>query len=143
MMIRERIKKIDETLGMLMAEIVLYGILLETAGIMLAEDLFSFSVGLLCGCLAAEFMAVHMYCSINRMLMLEEKAAVNCIRSSAVIRYIAVAGGFFLLYFTGMGNPASYVAGAFGLKAAAYLQPFFKNIYKKVTGTSEEIEVRR
>lgn len=138
MMIRERIKKFDETLAMLMAEIVLYGIIAEIAGVFLSKDLFSFSVGLLCGCLAAEFMVVHMYRSISRMLMPGESNAAGSARSSAAVRYLAVVGGFFLLYFTGSGNPASYVIGIFGLKAAAYLQPFFKNIFKKVIGTSEE-----
>lgn len=138
-MIRERIRKLDETLTMLMTEIVLYGIIVEVAGVFLSGDILPFSIGLFGGCLAAEFMAFHMYRSINRMLTAGEGDAAGIARSNAVIRYLTVVGGFFLLYFTGLGNPVSYVIGIFGLKAAAYLQPFFKDIYKKVIGTSEEI----
>lgn len=138
MMIREKIKKFDETLMILIAEIILYGIVVQVLGIFLADNRVVFSTGLWCGCLAAVFMAVHMYHSICRMLMLEENDAANITRSHAVIRYLAVVGGFFLLFFTGIGSPLSYVIGIFSLKAAAYLQPFFKNIYEKITGTGEE-----
>lgn len=137
-MTKERIKRFDETLVELIAGVILYGVVAEIAGCFLAKDLLSYSAGLVFGCLAAGFMAVHMYRSISNALMLQEKDAVNAARSSAVIRYLVVTGGFFLLYFTKIGSPLSYVVGLFGLKAAAYLQPLLKKIYKKVMGTDEE-----
>lgn len=138
MMTKETIRKFDETLVELIAGIALYGLVVEIAGVIFSKDLLSFSIGLVCGCLAAGFMAFHMYRSISNVLMLEEKDAVNATRSSAVLRYLVVVGGFFVLYFTEIGSPFSYVIGVFGLKAAAYLQPFLKKIYKKVMGTGEE-----
>lgn len=135
-------KKLIPTLVELWTGTVFFSVLALVAGIWFVENKLAYCLGLLVGLLTAMYMAWHMAKSIDKMMdraMLGGDASVG-MRVSSLLRY-----GIVVLVLIGSAmvsewvNPISVFIGIFGLKVAAYLQPFTHKIVFKVFGFEEEI----
>lgn len=124
-------RKINETLAELLAGIFLWGIFWQIAGVWFVTEKASCSLGLWLGVLTAEICAVHMYKSLDKALDFPEKDAQKYTVSRSMMRYGFIAVVLLVLAVTEAGNPLCCFLGIMGLKAAAYLQPFFHKIVTK------------
>ena len=127
---KEKIKKISETLKELLIGIWIYGILVEIVGIVLVKEKIYFSVGLGVGILMASAAAIHMWWGLDKGLDLGEGAG-KYVLSQNMIRYGVIVVAFGALCMMDFGNPLAAFAGIMGLKAGAYLQPFTHKIMIK------------
>ena len=123
-------RKIDETLEELLIGIVIYGIMIEIAGICFSKEKIYFSVGLWIGIILALAAAVHMWRSLNIGLELGDSAS-KYVLSQNMFRYGIIVVVFGGLCFWNVGNPLAAFAGIMGLKAGAYLQPFTHKIISR------------
>jgi hypothetical protein len=127
----KKLRGLSEVLPELLFGILLYGILCEAVGLIFVSDRLSYSIGLLTGVACAMFMAVHMAWSLDRALSLGEGVAPRKMIMHNLIRYGVVVAVFFLLYFSGLGNPVVAFLGVMGLKVAAYIQPFTHKFFRR------------
>ena len=127
---KDKLKKISETLKELLIGILFYGILVEIIGICFIEDKVYFSIGLWFGILLAMAAAVHMWWSLDRALDMGDAAGKYSL-SQNMIRYGVIVVAFGALCVIDIGNPIAAFAGIMGLKAGAYLQPFTHKIMIK------------
>ena len=127
---REKIKKISETLKELLIGILFYGILVEVIGICFINDKMHFTIGLWYGIVLALAAAVHMWWGLDRALDLGDGAGKYAL-SQNMIRYGVIVVAFGALCIMDVGNPIAAFAGIMGLKAGAYLQPFTHKIMIK------------
>lgn len=93
--------------------------------------------GTVAGGLLASFMAVHMAASIDTAVDLGEQGALQYTRKRYLIRTGVVLALVVVLYYTGRVNILTLLAGLFGLKPAAYLQPLLHRIF---TGKGDQEE---
>ena len=124
---KEKIKKISETLKELLIGILFYGILVEVIGICFVKDKIYFSLGLWLGIFLAFGAAIHMWWGIDKALDMGEGAGKYAL-SQNMIRYGVIVVAFAALCVLDFGNPLAAFAGIMGLKAGAYLQPFTHKI---------------
>ena len=128
---KEKIKKISETLKELLIGILFYGIIVEIIGICFIKDKMYFSVGLWFGIVLALAAAVHMWRGLNIGLDLGDNAG-KYVLSQNMIRYGVIVVAFGALCIMDFGNPIAAFVGIMGLKAGAYLQPFTHKILLKL-----------
>ena len=100
-------------------------------GLIFVEKRLFYSIGLLAGIVCALFMATHMAWSLNQALDMAEGDAVKKMQTHNILRYVIVVIVFFLLLYSGLGNPLSAFLGVMGLKVAAYLQPFTHKFFRR------------
>lgn len=127
---KEKIKKISETLKELLIGILFYGIIVEVIGICFIKDKTYFSIGLWIGIILACAAAVHMWWGLDRAMDLGDGASKYAL-SQNLIRYGVIVVAFGALCVMDVGNPIAAFAGIMGLKAGAYLQPFTHKIIIK------------
>ena len=127
----KKFKKMNETLKELLIGIVIYGIMIEVAGICFFRDKLYFSIGLWIGIVLALASAIHMWRGLNIGLELGD-AASKYVLSQNMIRYGVIVAVFGGICFWNIGNPLAAFAGIMGLKAGAYLQPFTHKIISKL-----------
>lgn len=133
------LRRLNKVLPELILGILLYGIILQLAGVWFAEDKLRYSSGLWIGIFLAMGMAIHM------AVVIEDAVSQNGGRARLValslLRYVVV-----VLVFTGMmyfrlGSLVPAFLGVMGLKAAAYGQPFIHKImikYKRYRGEDDK-----
>ena len=124
---KEKIKKISETLKELLIGILFYGILVEVIGVCFIEDKMYFTIGLWYGIFLAFAAAIHMWWGLDIGLELGDNAGKYML-SQNMIRYGVIVVAFAVLCIMDFGNPLAAFAGIMGLKAGAYLQPFTHKI---------------
>ena len=131
--IRKMLKRLNDALPELVAGIILYGIIIEAAGVWFAEDKLRFSTGLLTGIALAVGMAVNMAVVLRDAVELYggEHAQAKIIAKS-VLRYIVVVIVFFIMMKFHLGNLFAAFIGVLGLKIAAYFQPFTHKLLLKL-----------
>ena len=127
---KEKIKKISETLKELLIGILFYGILVELIGLCFIENKLYFTIGLWFGIFLAVSSAIHMWWGLNIGLDLGDNAGKYML-SQNMIRYGVIVVAFAALCIMDFGNPIAAFAGIMGLKAGAYLQPFTHKILSK------------
>ena len=89
-------------------------------------------LGFLLGCIIGAVSFVHMSVSLENSLdMADEEAAKKNTVKTFIIRAVVVAAVMLLAFFSGYFNLVFVVLGMFGLKAAAYLQPFIEKFFQK------------
>ena len=128
---KKKLTQLSDVLPDLWAGILLYGVLCEIVGLIFVKDCLFYSIGLGAGIVCALFMATHMAWSLSRALDMAEGDAVKKMQVHNILRYLIVVVVFFLLLFTGLGNPLSAFLGVMGLKVAAYVQPFTHKIFRR------------
>lgn len=127
---KDKLKKISETLKELLIGILFYGILVEIIGICFMKDKGYFSIGLWYGIVLACAAAIHMWWGLDRAMDLGDAAGKYAL-SQNLIRYGVIVVAFGALCVLNVGNPIAAFVGIMGLKAGAYLQPFTHKIMIK------------
>ena len=85
------LKRLNEALPGLVLGIIIYGILLQFAGVWFVNDKLGYSVGLWIGIGCALFMAIHMAMSIEDAVSIgTEDGAKKKTIASAMFRYVIV-----------------------------------------------------
>lgn len=102
-----------------------------------AEDKNAYSTGLWIGIVTAAVGVFHMWYALDKGLDLDEKSATGYLGRQNAIRYLLYMMVIILTVMTKAGNPLAVFLGMMGLKMAAYMQPFMKNISRWIYG--EEI----
>ena len=119
------LKRINPALPELILELVIYGLMIQFAGVWFVEDKLRYSMGLWIGIAAAAGMAVNMAVVIlDTVELTAEKRASRKSALFAAIRYIVVVAAFVITGIFNLGNLITMFIGVMGLKVAAYLQPF-------------------
>lgn len=118
------LRRINQALPELLLGIVLYGVLIQIAGVWFVEDKVQYSVGLWAGIILATGLAVNMAVVIlDTVEAMAEKRSYRKASLYAVLRYLAVVLGVIVVWYFELGNVLAMFAGVMGLKVSAYLQP--------------------
>ncbi|MCI8326223.1 MAG: hypothetical protein HFI37_00435 [Lachnospiraceae bacterium] len=124
-MIKNRIKRLNRALPALLLGIILYGVVVQLAGVWFVKEKLLYSTGLWIGIVLALGMAIHMAIVIEDAVTLYgEGGAKSKAIMWSLLRYIVVVVAFFVTAKFCLGNILMTFVGIMGLKAAAYLQPF-------------------
>ncbi len=133
------LRRINRVLPELIVGIMIYGVLIQMAGVWFVTDKLRYSTGLWIGIFMAVGMIIHMAVAIEDSinLVLEHKARGKMIVQS-LLRYVVVVLIFFLVVYFKLGNLLTLFIGVMGLKAGAYLQPLTHKAIEKLTGQRKE-----
>lgn len=135
------LKRLNDALPGLVLGIVLYGIVVQLAGVWFVDDKLSYSIGLWYGIIIAIGMAVNLAMVIYDATviydMYEEKDANRRIVAKSLIRYVVVAVLLFILGYFNFGNLIMAFIGLLGLKISAYMQPLLKIVTDRFAGRSD------
>lgn len=129
MTMTDKLKRLDRALLELLTGIAVFGIVSQLAGLPFPIDRVKYAVGLWGGILLAFLSAIHMWRSLNKAFMCDEKSAARLLAGGYIIRYLIVAVFLVLIFYTDTGYPLAGFLGVMGLKAAAYLQPLTHKFY--------------
>lgn len=119
------LRRINQVLPELLLEIVIYGVVVQLAGMWLVDNRVQYTVGLWIGIVIAMGMAVNM-----AVVILDTVDAMGERRSDvktaffAAVRYLVVVLAFVLVWYFEIGNLIAMFFGVMGLKVSAYLWPF-------------------
>ncbi len=127
-----RLKRMDRTLLELLTGILLFGILGQIVVLFLPFDRIKCAVGWWPGVLIAFLSAIHMWRSLNKALLCDEKSAAKLMAGGYLIRYLIVAVFLVFLFFTNAGYILAGFAGVMTLKMSAFLQPVTHKFYNRV-----------
>ena len=120
------LKRLNEALPGLVLGIIIYGILLQFAGVWFVNDKLGYSVGLWIGIGCALFMAIHMAMSIEDAVSIgTEDGAKKKTIASAMFRYVIVLLVLVAMCYLNLGMILPAFFGVLGLKISAYVQPLF------------------
>lgn len=121
------LRRINEALPGLVGGILLYGVLLQLAGVWFVDDKLHYSIGLWYGTAIAVGMAVNLATVIfDSVAMGDSEHAQRRIIAKSLLRYAVVVILFFILGYFNFGNLFMAFLGVLGLKVSAYLQPFWQ-----------------
>lgn len=139
------LRRINESLPGLVAGIIIYGVIIQLAGVWFVEDKISFSIGLWYGIAIAIGMGINMAVVIyDAVTFYGEGNANKQVASKALLRYVVVAILLGILGYFNIGNIFAAFVGIMGLKVSAYLQPLLTKLVNKLLGrddaTSEDEE---
>ncbi len=128
-------RRLNEALPELLLGILLYGIVIQVAGVWFAEDKLRYSSGLWIGILTAMGMAYHIARMIAETIDCVDahKARIQ-ITAKGILRYAAVVIVFTVTMYFDLGNLITLFLGVMGLKISAYLQPSLHKVLIRVTG---------
>lgn len=127
------LKRINDALPGLVLGIVIYGIVIELAGVWFVEDKLRYSSGLLIGIAVAIGLAINIAIVIRDAVELYgADGARNRLIVKSVLRYLVVVVIFFVMMKYNLGSLATAFIGVLGLKVSAYLQPFTHKVILKL-----------
>ena len=132
------LRRLNDALPELILGIIVYGVIVELAGVWFVTDKLRYTTGLLIGILLACGMAV------NIAVVLQDAVAVSGtqhaqakIIAKSVLRYVVIVIVFFAMMKFHLGNLYTAFIGVLGLKIAAYLQPFTHKMILKIQGRGD------
>ena len=134
-MIKDKLKKLNETLLDLLIGIVLFDVLVGFLGILITRGNPYLLLGTIAGTIEAILFSFMMLYFIDGALDMNEKAARAYVLKGSLLRYgIMVVTGLIAIRIQNLCF-AGFVLALMGIKVAAYLQPFI-NLYitKKFVG---------
>ena len=132
------LRRINDALPGLVWGIVIYGIIVELAGVWFVEDKLRYSTGLLIGIVVAIGLAINIAQVIRDAVEIYgADGARNRLIVKSVLRYFAVVIVFFVMMKFNLGNLVSAFIGVLGLKVSAYLQPFAHKVILKLQGRGD------
>lgn len=132
------LRRINRALPGMIMGILLYGIVIELAGVWFVSDKLRYTTGLWIGIITAVGMAVHMAVILFDSMDLSENGAKSKVTLWYMLRYLVVVIIFFVTAYFKLGNLVMLFIGVTGLKAGAYLQPFTDKVISKITGRGDE-----
>ena len=127
------LKRLNDALPELVLGIIVYGIVVELAGVWFVTDKLRYTTGLVIGIALAVGMAVNMAIVLRDG---GEHAQAKIIAKS-ILRYVIVVIVFFVMMKFNLGNLFTAFIGVLGLKISAYLQPFTHKFVLKLQGRVE------
>lgn len=117
------LKRLNDALPGLVLGIILYGVVVQLAGMWFVEDKLSYTIGLWYGIGIAVAMAIHLAVVIyDAVTLYDEDRAKKTSVMKSVSRYAVVVILFFLIAYFQFGNVAMAFVGVFGIKISSYLQ---------------------
>ena len=132
------LRRINDALPGLVLGIVLYGVLVELAGVWFAGDKLGYTIGLWYGIAIAIGMAINLATVILDSVTLDGgKNANRRIIAKSILRYLVVVILFFILGYFQFGNLFTALIGVLGLKISAYMQPMLQRVSDKLSGRSD------
>lgn len=133
------LKRINPALPGLVAGIVIYGFIIQFAGVWFVEDKIGYSIGLWYGIAIAIGMAINLATVIYDAVTFDGEGNANKrVAAKSMFRYLVVAILFGILGYFEFGNLFTAFLGAMGLKISAYLQPLLNKIVNKSNNQPEE-----
>ena len=124
-------RRINLILPEMIGILFLYSLLVEIIGVLIVDEKIYHSLGVLVGFILGSFMLINMAIGITDMLSAVEKNGKAGLIIKAIVRYIIVAAVIVSMVYFKWGNFISCFITIFGVKIAAYLQPFLHNRFKK------------
>ena len=107
--------------------------LLALIGNLFVSNKLAYTLGVILGCLTAEFMIFHMYHTIEKVVLLDKKRASSKTRLYAFLRMIVMVAA---LAFSALNpdylNVFGCLIGIMALKASALLQPLADKMVLKI-----------
>lgn len=132
------LRRINDALPGLVLGIVLYGIIVQVAGVWFVDDKLGYTIGLWYGIAIAIGMAINLATVIFDSVTLDGgKNANRRIIAKSLLRYIVVVILFFILGYFQFGNLFMALIGVLGLKISAYMQPLLQRAANKLSGRSD------
>ena len=132
------LRRINESLPGLVAGIVIYGVIVQLAGVWFVEDKLRYSTGLLIGIGVAIGLAINIAQVIRDAVEIYgADGARNRLIIKSVLRYLIVVVVFFVMMKFNLGNLVTAFIGVLGLKVSAYLQPFAHKVILKIQGRGD------
>lgn len=133
------LRRINEALPGLVAGILLYGGILQLAGVWFVDGKLHYSIGLWYGIAIAVGMAVNLATVIfDSVAMGDSEHAQRRIIAKSLLRYAVVVILFFILGYFNFGSLLMAFLGVLGLKVSAYLQPFLHRALRRLSGRGED-----
>lgn len=132
------LRRINRALPGMIMGILLYGIVVELAGVWFVSDKLKYTTGLWIGIAAAVGMAVHMAVILFDAVDLSWNGAKSKVTLWNILRYLVLVIVFFVTAYFKLGNLVMLFIGVMGLKAGAYLRPFTDKVISKITGRGDE-----
>ena len=132
------LRRLNDALPELVLGIIVYGIVVEAAGIWFVADKLRYTTGLCIGIALACGMAVNMAVVLQDAVDIygESRAQAKIVVKS-VLRYVVVVVVFFAMMKWNFGNLITAFIGVLGLKVSAYLQPFTHKAIRKLQGRGD------
>ena len=128
----------NEALPGLVVTILLYGLVIELAGVWFVEDTMKYSIGLWYGVAIAVGLAINLAMVIfDAVTMGDSEHANRRIIAKSILRYVVVVVLFFILGYFKFGNLFTAFLGVLGLKISAYSQPLLGKAANKLMGRSD------
>ena len=128
------LKRLNDALPELVLGIIVYGIVVELAGVWFVTDKLRYTTGLVIGIALAVNMAIVLRDAVE--IYGGEHAQAKIIAKS-ILRYVIVVIVFFVMMKFNLGNLFTAFIGVLGLKISAYLQPFTHKFVLKLQGRVE------
>ena len=132
------LKRINPSLPGLVAGIIIYGLIIQLAGVWFVEDKIGYTIGLWYGVAIAVGMGINLAMVIYDAVTFDGEGNANKrVVAKSLLRYIVVAVLFFILGYFEFGNLFTAILGVFGLKISAYMQPLLNKLVNKLLGRSD------
>lgn len=123
--------KKDNTLGELLIEVLVIGIIEQIICLIFFENHLYNAIGLWTGIFLMMGLAVHMKLSIEDALGFPEETAKKYMRSASIKRMVMACVVMGIVLYFDWGNALTVLLGIFALKLAAYMQPWVHNVFFK------------
>ncbi len=132
------LKRINPSLPGLVAGILIYGFIIQLAGVWFVEDKLGYSIGLWYGIVIAIGMGINLAVVIYDAVTFDGEGNANKrVVAKSMLRYLMVAILFFILGYFEFGNLFTAFLGVFGLKISAYMQPLLNKLVNKLKGRDD------
>lgn len=116
-------KRLDPTVRDLLTGALLYGIIVEIAGLIFVENWMSYSLGILVGYICVTFMLCHMYLTLEKALDMDPDSASKYSLRNNILRYVVVAVIVVVAAWIPQISAIAIIIMIFGMKISAFLQP--------------------
>ena len=126
------------TLIEMWAGTILFGVLCQVSMVWFLKDKSGYSLGLWLGIMAAILTTLHLSITLDKALDLDEGSAKKHMVIQNLVRYFGLIIFLVILMITDFANPLAAVLGLMGVKAGAYMQPFFHNVIGKIRNKNKK-----
>lgn len=132
------LRRLNDALPGLVLGIIVYGLIVELAGVWFVEDKLRYTTGLLIGIALAVGMAINIAVVVRDTVEIYgESGARARVIAKSILRYVVVVIVFFVMMKWNLGNLFTAFIGVLGLKVSAYLQPFIHKAIQKLQGRGD------
>lgn len=132
------LRRLNDALPELILGIIVYGVIVELAGVWFVADKLRYTTGLLLGILLACGMAINIAVVLQDAIEVHaESHAQARIVAKSIMRYVIVVVVFFVMMKWNLGNLVTAFIGVMGLKVSAYAQPFTHRVINKLQGRGD------